>query len=146
MIISTHGTFLRKYDNSNFCLNYVKTFLIVLVTIAFHSHTSNPHCFSYVTITRCHHRKSRIRQGNCGLLPMIRRRLQKKPRMQPVLHDSVVKSYVFDLLELATKPFLLLPRNSLLLVSKQMDFEQQNVKHRTQICGNNCFVRFKVPG
>lgn len=92
------------------------------------------------------YRKWRVRHDNCELLPMIRRRLQKKPRMQPVLHDSVVKSYVFDLLELATKPFLLLPRNSLLLVSKQMDFEQQNVKHRTQICGNNCFVRFKVPG
>ncbi len=94
---------IHTTSNSNFCLNYVKTFLIVLVTIAFHSHTSNPHCFSYVTITRCHHRKSRIRQGNCGLLPMIRRRLRKKPRMQPARQDSAVNSFAFDHSELDTK-------------------------------------------
>ena len=57
------------------------------------------------------YRKWRVRHDNCELLPMIRRRLQRMPRMQPVLHDSVVKSYVFDHLELATKSFLLLPRN-----------------------------------
>ena len=97
--VSIHTT-----STSNFCLNYVKTFLIVLVTIAFHYHTTNPHCFSYaLTITRCHHRKSRIRQGNCGLLPMIRRRLRKKRRIQPARQDSAVKSFAFDHSELDTK-------------------------------------------
>lgn len=45
---------------------------------------------------------------------MIRRKLQKKPRMQPVRRDSEASSFVFDHLELDIKSqllFLLLWRN-----------------------------------
>lgn len=97
--VSYHTT-----SNSNVSLNYEKTFLVVLVTVAFHSHTTYPHFFSHAfTISRCHHRKWRTRQGNCELLLMIRRRLRRKPRMQPVRHDSAVNSFAFDHSELDTK-------------------------------------------
>ena len=57
-------------------------------------------------IPYCHYRKWRIRQRSCGLKPMIRRRLQRKPRMRPVRHDSAVKSSVFDHLALDTRLWL----------------------------------------
>ena len=77
---------------------------------------------------------------------MKRRRLQKKPRMQPVLHDSVVNSYVFDLSELDTKPFFLLPRNCIHCYSSAKKCISNRKSLITQICGNKFFIYFELPG
>ncbi len=75
----------------------------MFLSTPFYSHTTNNLFSQYSISIQCHNRKLKTRQGDCELLPMTRRRLQKKPRMQPAQHDLEANSFVFDHSELDTK-------------------------------------------